>query len=117
MITYAGEEGDLKLASGSVSKGDAKAFTTFTVLYDLLQYLGLDLPAAMKNKAIRPFDDVLEESYVILNKRIDDILEYCGNIRPYFGRGLGKRRAQRRRTPRARDIRSCGQSSRRLLPR
>ena len=81
VITYAGEEGELRLATGSVSKSDARALTTFTVLYDVLRYLGLDLPSAMMSKAVRPSDDVLDESYNTLNARVGDLLEYCGNIR------------------------------------
>ena len=48
VITSCGEEGELKLAKGNVPKTDSKALTTFTVLYDMLQYLGFDLPSAMK---------------------------------------------------------------------
>ncbi|MGD0899195.1 MAG: hypothetical protein ABR915_15265 [Thermoguttaceae bacterium] len=35
----------------------------------------------MMNKAVRPSDDVLDESYDVLSGRINDLLEYCGNIR------------------------------------
>src|SRR5262245_15860147 len=63
VITHAGEEGELKLAKGNVSKTDAKALTTFTVLYDILQFLGADLPGAMRIKSHRPSDEILEESY------------------------------------------------------
>jgi DNA sulfur modification protein DndB len=40
VILSVGEEGELKLASGSVPKTDARALTTFTVLYDILRYVG-----------------------------------------------------------------------------
>jgi DNA sulfur modification protein DndB len=81
VITYAGEEGELKLAKGSVPKGDSKALTTFTVLYDILRYIGFDLAGAMRVPATRPSDDVLDASYETLNARLDDLLTYCGNIR------------------------------------
>lgn len=81
VITYAGEEGELRLASGSVSKTDARALTTMTVLYDLLQYLGFDLPGAMRVKTTRPMDDVLDESYNVLTARVNDLLKSCGNVR------------------------------------
>jgi DNA sulfur modification protein DndB len=81
VITYAGEEGELKLASGSVPKTDAKALTTLTVLYDVLQYLGFDSPGVMREKKMRPSDDILDESYAILVTRFNDLLKYAGNVR------------------------------------
>jgi DNA sulfur modification protein DndB len=81
VITYAGEEGELKLAAGSVAKTDARALTTFTVLYDVLRYLGFDLPGVIREQKTRPSDDVLDESYNVLTARFNDLLKYCGNIR------------------------------------
>jgi DNA sulfur modification protein DndB len=81
VILSVGEDGELKLASGSVPKTDARALTTFTVLYDVLQYLGWDLPGAMRVKSTRPSDDILENSYKVLIDRVDDLLKYCGNVR------------------------------------
>ena len=81
VITYAGEEGELTLAKGNVPKTDAKALTTFTMLYAILQYLGFDTPSSMKGKTLRPSDEVLEESYKSLKARFDDLLTNCGNIR------------------------------------
>jgi DNA sulfur modification protein DndB len=81
VITHAGDEGELKLAKGNVSKTDARALTTFTVLYDMLQFLGADLPGAMRVRSLRPSDEILDESYKILFSRFDDLLNYCGNIR------------------------------------
>jgi DNA sulfur modification protein DndB len=81
VITHAGEEGELRLAKGNVSKTDAKALTTFTVLYDMLQFLGADLPGAMRVRSLRPSDDILDESYKVLVTRFDDLLKYGGEIR------------------------------------
>lgn len=81
VILSVGEEGELRLASGSVPKTDARALTTFIVLYDMLQYLGFDLSAPMRVKNTRPSDEVLDESYNTLTKRIDDLLKCCGHIR------------------------------------
>jgi len=81
VILSVGDDGELKLASGSVPKTDARALTTFTVLYDVLQYLGWDLPRVMKEKAVRPSDEILDESYENLTERLDDLLKYCGDIR------------------------------------
>ncbi len=75
------EDGGIKLASGSVPKTDKMALTTFTVLYDMLQYLGYDFPGVMRSRSVRPSDDILEESYRSLTYRVDDMLKYCGDIR------------------------------------
>ena len=75
------DDGGLRLASGSVPKNDPKAFSTFTVLYDMLHYLASDLPSAIKQKTLRPADDVLDASYQMLSERIDNLLKYCGNLR------------------------------------
>jgi DNA sulfur modification protein DndB len=85
VILSVGDDGELRLASGSVPKTDPRALTTFTVLYDVLQYLGWDLPGVMKAKQAgalqRPPDEVLDDSYKVLNKRIDDLLKTCGDVR------------------------------------
>ena len=82
VILRVGEEGELKLATGSVPKGDPKALTTFTVLYDLLQYLCFDdQPSALKDKTVRPSDEILEGSFKVLNARLDDLLKSCGAVR------------------------------------
>ncbi len=81
VILSDGEDGELKLAAGSVPKGDAHALTTLTVLYDVLRYLGWDLPLGMKDKSLRPLEDVLDDSYKKLTGRLDDLLKYCGEVR------------------------------------
>ncbi len=81
-ITHVGEEGELKLAKGNVPKTDAKALTTLTVLCDMLQFLGADLPGAMRAKpSLRPSDEVLDAAYNTLVARLDDLLKHCGDIR------------------------------------
>ena len=80
VVHSVGDDGELKLATGSVPKADARAPTTFTVLYDILQYLGWDLPKVMQEKAVGPSDEILDESYETLNKRLNDVLKYCGDI-------------------------------------
>ena len=75
------DSGGVRLAGGSVAKTDSRALTTFTVLYDMLQPLASDLPSALQNKATRPSDEVLENAYVVLSSRVDDLLVNCGDIR------------------------------------
>jgi len=80
VILSVGEDGELKLAGGSVPKSDPRALTTLTVLYDVLRYLGWDLPGAMRIKDVRPSDDILEQSYDQLNERLGQLLRYCGEV-------------------------------------
>jgi len=81
VISSSGEDGELTLAKGSVSKADPKALTTLTVLYDMFRYLGHDQGAAMRDMKTRPSDDVLDEVYKVIIARLDDLLLHCGNIR------------------------------------
>jgi DNA sulfur modification protein DndB len=80
VILAIGEDGELKLASGSVPKTDARAITTFTVLYDLFQYLGWDQPGPMRVKTLPPSDEVLDDTFKALTSRIDDLLTNCGGV-------------------------------------
>lgn len=82
VIVHAGEEGELTLAKGTVPKTDPRAWTTLTVLYDMLKYLGYDLAGAMRIASARPADEVLDGSYSTLAGRIDDLLKHCGEVRP-----------------------------------
>ncbi|HEX8109860.1 MAG TPA: hypothetical protein VF516_19150, partial [Kofleriaceae bacterium] len=81
VILSVGDEGELRLAGASIPKSDPKAFTSLTVVYDLLQYLGWDCPGAMRRSHQRPSDDVLDDSYKILVSRLDDLMKYCGDTR------------------------------------
>jgi DNA sulfur modification protein DndB len=74
-------EGVLKLAGNNINKTDPKALTTLPVLYDILQYIGWDLPGVVREMKARPSTEVLEESYGILCRRLDDLLANCGEIR------------------------------------
>ncbi|RYZ90098.1 MAG: DGQHR domain-containing protein, partial [Proteobacteria bacterium] len=75
------DDGGIKLASGSVPKSDPKALTTFTVLYDLLQYLSFDQSGAIRNKTLRPSDEQLDSCFQVLSNRLNDLFEHCGNVR------------------------------------
>jgi DNA sulfur modification protein DndB len=81
VILSRGQEGELKLASSNIPKTDTKAFTTFTVLYDMLKLLSFGLPEALHKVSVRPPDDVLRDSYSTLITRLDLLLNSCGNIR------------------------------------
>jgi len=81
VIKKHGEEGELTLATGSVPKTDPKAFTTITVLSDLLRELSFGLPKGISEKNVRPTDEELELAYETLSKRINDLLLNCGGLR------------------------------------
>lgn len=81
VILAVGETGELKLAGTNIPKTDKRAFTTLTVLYDLLQFLGWDLAGAMRSREQRPTDDVLDDSCKILSDRLDSLLDSCGHLR------------------------------------
>ncbi|AMB45065.1 DNA sulfur modification protein DndB [Methylobacterium sp. AMS5] len=81
VFTRQGEEGDIKLAAGNVAQGDKKAFTTIGNLYDLVRSLCFDLDSSMRKQDARPSDEVLENSYTILAKRLDDIIKAAGDVR------------------------------------
>jgi DNA sulfur modification protein DndB len=75
------ETGEFALAGKSISKTDPAAWSSITVLYDLLHDLAFGLPDEIRNQVHRPSDSKLEEAYLVLAKRIDDVLAAAGNIR------------------------------------
>jgi DNA sulfur modification protein DndB len=76
-----GDQGELALASGSVPKGDAKAFTTITVLHEWLKDLAFHLPKEISDKGARPTDPDLENAYEVIAKRVDELLDSCGDLK------------------------------------
>jgi DNA sulfur modification protein DndB len=79
VFTHQGASGDNRLAGMSIAKTDPKAFTTIAVLRDLLEHLGMDV--GIIDLTQRPTADVLEVSYDVLVKRLDDLLLHCGRVR------------------------------------
>lgn len=73
-------DGGFTLAGGSVPVGDRAAFTTITVLYDLLKSLAWDLPAAVNDLQNRPSDEVLDDAYERLSSRLDQLLAASGDL-------------------------------------
>jgi DNA sulfur modification protein DndB len=76
-----GEEGELSLAGSNIAKTNQHALTTIAVLNNLLEELAFDLPPSITAPSARPNDEDLEAAYVVLSKRVDDLLNACGNIR------------------------------------
>jgi DNA sulfur modification protein DndB len=80
VFTMQGEEGELKLAPGNVPQSDKAAWSTLSTLYDMVSHLSFDLDPSMQKRSARPSDQVLESSYEIISKRIDDLLRAAGDI-------------------------------------
>lgn len=74
-------DGTFTLAAGSVPVGDKAAWSTISVLYDVLKSLAHDLPAEINDPSSRPSDDVLERTYDALAGRVDELLQACGKLR------------------------------------
>ena len=78
-----GDEGELKLATRQVPVGGS-AWTTIGVLYDLLREIGFDLDGSMRNKSLRPNDEILDASYDRLEQRIDTLLAAAGSLKSRY---------------------------------
>lgn len=87
VFTRVGEEGEMRLAAGNVAQTDKKALTTIANLYDIVRTLSFDLGPAMREQQARPSDEVLEQSYGVVSKRLDDLLEAAGNVRAPMSAG------------------------------
>lgn len=84
VFTRIGEEGEMKLAAGNVPQGDKKALTTIINLYEIVRELCFDLDSSMRNKSARPSDEVLEESYITIAKRLDEVITASGDVLSKF---------------------------------
>ena len=73
--------GIMKLAGVSIPKTEAHALTTITVLHDLLGRLSFDVPEEISDPSKRPTNEILETAYEDLCRKIDELLQACGNIR------------------------------------
>jgi DNA sulfur modification protein DndB len=94
VFTKVGETGELKLAGRSVSLGST-SWTTIGVLYDILRELGFKLNPTMGERTNRATDQVLEDSYKTLVKRLEQLMKACGDVKAAMAAG-----------PTIRDVRS-----------
>lgn len=74
-----GDEGELRLATRQVPVGGS-AWTTIGVLYDLLSGLGFDLDGSIHKLSQRATDEVLDDCYEVLHKRIHSLLAAAGDL-------------------------------------
>lgn len=100
VVTRSGGDGELRLAGNSLPKTDPAALTTLPVLYDIIQYLGWDFPSGVRGRKVRPsvleLDDCLEK----LSRRIDELLQACGDLSTKLAGGASARDL---RSPRGRE--------------
>jgi DNA sulfur modification protein DndB len=80
VFTRQGLEGQVKLAARNVGK-TSPYWTTMVILYDMLGALGWDLDPTMSKSTRRATDAVLDESFVVLTRRLDELLGACGELR------------------------------------
>lgn len=73
-------DGELKLAGNSIPKTDPKAWTTLSVLHDMLEKLASDGDQNILRKDVRPSNDDIEKGYDFLSQRIDDLFNSCGSL-------------------------------------
>jgi DNA sulfur modification protein DndB len=83
VFTRQGDDGDLRLAHRQVPV-NSPAWTTIGVLYDIVQKLGFGLHSSMYNQSQRATDQVLDDSYDVVAKRLDELLDACGNLRGQY---------------------------------
>jgi DNA sulfur modification protein DndB len=80
VFSKVGDEGLLRLATTQVTGGNNPAWTTIGVLYSLLWELRFDLHGSMELVHQRATDEVLDESYDVLGKRLVQLLKACGDL-------------------------------------
>jgi DNA sulfur modification protein DndB len=76
-----GDQGEISLAGANIPKGDPKAFTTISVLHEWLKDLAFHLPKEISDKGVRPTDPELEKAYVVIAKRVGELLDSCGDLK------------------------------------
>jgi DNA sulfur modification protein DndB len=99
VFTRQGADGDLRLAHRQVPV-TASAWTTIGVLYDVVTQLGFGLDASMYKISERTTEQILDQSYGLIAKRLDDLMEACGNLRKEYEAQLEPKFL---RAPRGRD--------------
>lgn len=73
------ENGELSVAT-SVSNSDKRAIISLKQLYEIVKSLRVQSPIEDYDPAIRPSDDILEESYTIISARVEKLFKVCGDV-------------------------------------
>lgn len=109
-------DGRYTLAGAAIPRTDPHAWTNMGTLYEMLRprdpgvgpgrrrptALGFGLHPSMcarPEDALRPTDAVLDNSYTVLSRRIDDLLDACGGLRSALAEGAAHGTARDLRAP------------------
>ena len=86
VIGATGSEGQLKLATGNVTKTDPSALFTIGGLYEIVSLIidAFRLPSYGCDPTLRPSDEVLDETYDEVVRRLDELLKACGDIQAHL---------------------------------
>ena len=84
VFTKNNTSGEIKIAPANVPSGHKSAITTIVTIYNMIKELDFGLDSSMvKSKekdGLRPPEDILDSSYEILRKRLDQLFVNCGNV-------------------------------------
>ena len=86
VFTKIGDDGELSIAGNSIPKTDPKAITSIATLKDVIQMLLFDQDSTVRNSSKRPSSKVLEESYDIVVKRLDDLFGKATGLLDAYGK-------------------------------
>ena len=75
------DDGTFRLATKTIPKTDPRAWTSMTVLYELVKALAFDMDASVADQTARPDDETLAIAYESVVSRIDNLMSACGDIR------------------------------------
>ena len=79
VITSRSDDGALKLAGASLSKGD-KAVTTLVTLYELVKAMSYGFPPSMRDRGARPSNEEYEQCYPMIVERLDGLFAAAGSL-------------------------------------
>ena len=75
------DAGQFTLAPKQVPNTEPAAWTSITVLYELVKQLCFDSPKSIRTLTVRPTDELLDETYQRVENRMDTLLAACGDLR------------------------------------
>lgn len=83
VFSKVGNDGELRLAQRQIS-ATSPAWSTIGVLYDVVREIAFDLPCMAQRSAQRPTDELLDQSYEVLQQRVLDLVNSCGSLRQRY---------------------------------
>lgn len=74
------DDGTFRLATKTIPKTDRRAWTSMTVLYELVRALAFGMDASVADRTARPDDETLASTYETVVSRIDNLMSACGDL-------------------------------------